>query len=460
MPFFHWTPNWARSRIPDALLAAQAISSGLLWVMLVPVWDGFDEAQHFSYVQSIRTGLPVLGRTLLTDEVWRSLRQSPVSASVQANYPSLRTTGDANPSLPPNYEAHQAPLAYLMLSPLETLLVRAGTGIELRLRLLRGLLLGCSMILFWRVSADRTALFLVLTTEMFFACCGRASNDALAIPLFVWLFFEAEKRSRAGVWLLAAGLLTKASFLAVTPVLVWRYRREWRWLLAAAALPSAWYLRNAWLYGNVSGMQEQLVPLPWRDLLIAARDLPWRASLGETYRGALWLGNNSFLQWSVWQVNFAMAVLLGATWWTTRGERSRQFWLATFAGFHCAGVAYAAVQTFAYTHGVGVAASPWYATQIWLLLIMVIFSSERTRWLSAAFAVTWTYWFIATFWLRLIPWYAGVMDGPAKAANVWRWYSAAFEQIRGQIGDPVLLLAILASVSAAASCTAIIARRP
>ncbi len=305
------------------------------------------------------------------------------------------------------------------------------------------------MALFWlivKVSPNRNAaFFMILTTEMFLASCGHVANDGVAIPIFVWLFFEAERRSRLAVFLLAAGLLTKAYFLAVAPTVAWRLRAQWRWLLAASILPGAWYGRNLWLYGIVSGMQEQIDPLPLRDLIHAAIHLPWAFSLGGTFRGALWTGNNSFLQWSVWQVNLVIAGLLAALFVSLRRNYFRRRWLLGYAGCYLLALGYATIQTFVYTKGSG-AASPWYATPLWLLFILVIFAGETPGWVLSSFVTIWSYWFITTFWFRLIPWYAGVMDGPATAANLGRWYGASFRQIYKEIGGPVLTLTLTATL--------------
>ena len=153
---------------------------------------------------------------------------APVSAAVKLCYPMLRTFDEfrsggeplavaASPP-PPNYESHQAPLAYALLAPVEFATAHSGVPIEWRVRLLRILLLAPAMWLFWRITAacgphQPTAFFMVATTEMFLASCGHIANDALAIPVFVWLYFEAERRSWRAPVLLAIGLLTAAVFL-------------------------------------------------------------------------------------------------------------------------------------------------------------------------------------------------------------------------------------------------------
>lgn len=447
-----------------------AASTALLWVALIPLWDGFDEAQHYSYVQALRIDrtLPVFGQTRMTPEVWESLLRSPVSPAVKINYPVLRTFSEVRANLPweepphgepVNYEAHQAPLVYLGLAPLESALGKMGVSIGWRLRVLRFCLLIGAMGVFWNVVAlsphRNAAFFMIVTTEMFLASCGHVANDGIAVPIFVWLFFESERRSRAAAVLLGAGLLVKAYFLAFVPLVVWRLRRQWRWLFAAGILPAFWYGRNLLLYGNLSGMQEQLAGIPTGELLRAGLQLPWTRSLGETFRGALWLGNNSFLQWSVWQVNVFMTAVLAVACVAVRRNGARRKWLLMYAGCYAAALAFAAVQTFIFTNGDGVAASPWYATPLWLLLILAAFSGDARSWGLSALVAIWCYWFVATFWFRLIPWYAGVMDGPANLSNLARWYGSSFGQIRHEIGDGVLMLALWTSLLAIATAGAV-----
>ncbi len=448
------------------LLAAFSAAAALCWVALVPIWDGFDEPLHYGYIQALRTelALPTLGHTRLTPEVWSSLLRTPVSPAVKVNYPMLTTFGEARggmrastvaqPGTPLNYEAHQAPLIYILLAPAEAVLAQTGVPIAWRVRILRFCLLAVAMLLFWRISdfsVHRSAIFFVIvTTEMFLACCGRIANEALAIPILVWLFFEAERRSRLAIGLLVAGLLVKAYFLAFVPVVTWRLRQRWRLLLLGSVLPALWYARNLALYGNVSGMQEQLKPINAAELFQAAIGLPWKASLGETYRGALWMANNSLNQWSVWQVNVVIGILLTAAWYSIRQDKTRRNWLLAFGGSYVMALAYAAVQTFAATKGVSTAASPWYATPLWLLIVVVIFSGQASRWILSLIVAIWAYWFVATFWFRLVPLYSGLMDGPASITNLSRWYRSGFDQMRREIGDGVLALGLITSIAAVA----------
>ncbi len=61
------------------------ILNGILYASLLPLWEGFDEAFHYGYVQLLSTRLefPVLGRAAISEEIWRSLELVPVSHYLQ-----------------------------------------------------------------------------------------------------------------------------------------------------------------------------------------------------------------------------------------------------------------------------------------------------------------------------------------------------------------------------------------
>jgi hypothetical protein len=103
---------------------------------------------------------------------------------------------------------------------------------------------------------------------------------------------------------LAAGLLTKAYFLAALPVacgvvlvLCLKRRLPFRHAvllpLACGLLAGPWYARNLALYGNLTGMQPSVSDMPLRELFAAALSLPWGRSALTAARAALWTGNNS-----------------------------------------------------------------------------------------------------------------------------------------------------------------------
>lgn len=453
------------NRIPLLLAALLSISS-FLWTCLLPPWEGFDEAQHYSYVRSLASdaAFPRLGPTPITEEVWQSLLRTPVSLSVQQNYPMLTSFDEARQGivrdppgggLPHNYEAHQAPLAYLLILPLDQFIEKTGIDgglIETRLKILRFVLLIASGTLLW-VGAGKLisnplhrycALFLVFTTEMFYGAGGHVANDWLAIPLFVLLFVELLTPSwRAGL-VFSAGLLTKAYFLALAPLFI--LIMKWRsipWLLLAAP----WYVRNMVLYGNLSGMQEQLEGISMMRILEAVRDLPWIQSQATTYRNALWLANNSFLQWSELQLTVLCALVLAAFLVSISRTRYRITLLLYLLSFMAA-IAYAALQGFIYTRGGATAASPWYATPVWILILVTMNAGHLHKWIRGGFVAVWAYWFVATFWIKLLPWYGGVLHGRSSLRNISVWYGPSFSAlVKGVGGWTIIVIALLMTMT-------------
>ena len=124
------------------LLLAYALTNAVLYSMLLPLWEGFDEPFHFGYVQYLANGngFPDPRTSRLSQEVGSSLSLAPASLSVQRNLPEIisypeffgwpeserqrthQRLSQIDPSLrwqPSDfldYEALQAPLAYAALA--------------------------------------------------------------------------------------------------------------------------------------------------------------------------------------------------------------------------------------------------------------------------------------------------------------------------------------------------------
>lgn len=74
-------------------LLVYGLSNSILYVGLLPLWDGFDEPFHYSYVQQLSQtrSLPVFGRSGLSREVGISLALAPASHLVKRNIPNVTT---------------------------------------------------------------------------------------------------------------------------------------------------------------------------------------------------------------------------------------------------------------------------------------------------------------------------------------------------------------------------------
>jgi hypothetical protein len=467
--------------------------------------------------------LPVVGRAGLSAEIGQSLPLAPASYLVKRNIPSvitfeeyfrlprrerlaLRTRLDrlqSNSAQPEsgggNYEALQAPLAYVLLTPLDCLLY--GLHLTTRVLLLR-LAAGIASVLMTAVFTLRlggrlglppiaraSALFLVFSCQMFYASVAHIANDWLAIPLFVLVLSTSiqvyERPGRSSVLALslalAAGLLTKAYFLCAVPVacgvvLVLRFKR--RLLLRHAvllplvcgALAGPWYARNLRLYGNLTGMQESAGGVPLSRVFAAALHLPWARAALTAARTALWTGNNSGTVFHAATVNLMLLlVAAGACLYARRAltHRATPPERIVLAGLLCylLGLAFSMALTFNYTRGAGIAPSPWYAQPMFppglcLLLLGFAVGGVAGRVLWAATLWLWAYVISATYVAKLLPLYGGLSAGPARLATLLSSYRDSMGRLCDNLGTVSLmpaglLLGLTALVVVGAACLAV-----
>jgi hypothetical protein len=335
-----------------------SVLHGVVFAAVTPLWEGFDEPFHYSYVQILgeKGTLPVYGKSLVSKEVTESFRYAPMAPTVVSNLGNryttyaeywelpetgrkdreralkaipglLRTQEDTSDAAVLSYEAQHPPLYYALASVPYRLL--AGTNLVTRVFFLRlfSTLLG-SMTIFlayqvactlWRSAWERLAIpLLIALLPMFYATVGRISNDSLGVSLFGLLMLLGIRYCGGPTWQQAAqigavaglGLLTKAYFLTALPVIVlilfwprlFRKSAQRNWadiacgLLCLFLTAGWWYLRNYLLYGNVSGLFEAgMAP----QLSLAGRfsvlfRVPWIESINVMLRQHVWTANNSF----------------------------------------------------------------------------------------------------------------------------------------------------------------------
>lgn len=469
---------WIRRVILTSAIVNACLFSGLL-----PLWEGFDEAFHYAYVETLwqTDRLPVLGRTLIPNDVFGSFQFAPVSYIVQRSTPQAISFGvwfsltnaekerrryelTLLPAKPengsrPNYEAHHPPLAYIVLALLDWPISRA--PITIRVLVLRLFAAVSSTVLLFLGAAAlfrtvhmperiaNAALFTIFCSEMLYATIAHVANDWLAVALGA-LFLASlasfvAKPDRRSAWTtalwLAAGLLTKAYFLAfallafvATAILVWRRATRVKPALAGGllvlALAGPWYIRNLVLYKNVSGTHEEFDGIGMKQALAAAPRIDWVATAGFLARGSLWTGNNSFTSFSRSTLNIVLALLfLAVTAWALDRKAvqpAEQTVFAAIALFSVA-VAYATCASFAHTNGEVAGASPWY-TQVLLLPVIALAYLGLSRWkrfgllLSVCAVAIWTWVLIATWIVKLFPMYSGADASPMHMRDLWNWY--------------------------------------
>jgi hypothetical protein len=467
------------------LLFLYGIVNAAAYCCLLPLWEGFDEAYHYSYVQYLSTNLrfPVLGRATLSQEVWHSLQLVPVSHYLQpftrapvnfnqyfgfseqerlARRRQLKTIplGEKFISQPdkPNYEVNQSPAAYLLLAILDRAL--SSWPLPDRVLALRFIASIAGVGLVWQATFSLASelslepvfacavLVCVFSSQMFYATLCRVSNDTLAVPAMGYLLLAAVRAQRRGTradWLtlglaMALGLLIKAYFLFVAPlalfligVALWRQRagiREALYFAGPVALMTGpWYIRNVVLYGSVSATVEQTSGLDIRRVLTAATAVPWLESIRYMAHSSLWTGNNSFTTFSAATLNIVLLLLAaGVTLYFARARRDSAGWiLAAAVALFSGGLALITIAFFAGSHGQVFAAVPWYMQVLLVPVLLIAFAGLQRAgiWGSAIAALSvllWGYVMAASYLAKLIPLYGGFMPPHARLASLWSWY--------------------------------------
>jgi hypothetical protein len=471
-----------RGKLHNAILLFGIVNAAL-YSLLLPLWEGFDEAFHYGYVETLwqTRRLPILGRALLANDVNESLRLTPVSHVVHRWVPDatpfdawfqltdaqraerrseidrLRAAGA--PSSRPEYEAHQPPLAYALLALAD--FPDSNAAIVTRVRVLRlcaglvsvmlvfaGTMELCRMLRVPEAYALAT-VFTIFCSQMLYATVAHVANDWLAVGLCAGFFaalagFARNPSQRSALitagWL-TAGLLAKAYFLvfaaAAAGFALWTiaHRRiRVSHLVGAAALVVAvagpWYARNLALYGSLAGTHEEFNGIGIRQASAAAARIDWPATSAFLARGSIWTGNNSFTTYSRTTLDIMLALLAaGVIMWAIRRREIQPAERAVMGAclLFSAAVGYACCAAFADTHGEVAGASPWY-TQVLLAPVLTLAYLGMSRWkrLGSALAICnvalWTWVLLATWTIKLFPMYSGFGAGPMRLHDAWDWY--------------------------------------
>ena len=448
------------------LLAAYAIVNAVLYSMLLPLWEGFDEPFHFGYVQALgnEAGFPDPRSARLSEEVAHSLRLAPGSPSVQRNLPEVMTYSRFfaltspdraarrrelsgidpalrwQPSKLLNYEGLQAPLAYAILAAPERLL--SASSLLTRTLILRILCATAgSLLLFAGIVRLVQQLelprpyseilgFCVFSSQMLWATIAHVANDWLAIPLALWFlvltldYYERPAISRAVrcAVMLSLGLLTKAYFLAFLPMfaVIFLIRRRARDGMAGAliliCMAVPWYYRNLVRYGTISGMQEVREGIHPADAISAIRIGHIFPALNLYLRQALWTGNNTFRSFSMVTLGALVLVwLIGLVLWIPPKRHPREWIVVAYASLFIGALAYDGAIAFVASHGETNSPGAWY-TQVLLTPMLAIALLGMSRWRrlgrAAAGPIVFLFGYIlmATYWEKLIPMYSGLED--------------------------------------------------
>jgi hypothetical protein len=475
------------------LLIGFAAANAVLYSALLPLWEGFDEPFHFGYVQRLANGrgLPELRSERLSREVAVSFLGAPAGESVKGNFPQVTTYAEffrwtperrakarqASREIPAeyrwqsseiqNYEAHQAPLAYILLAVPERML--AGAALPSRVLILRILAaLAGSLLLYsggYSLCSElglgephrSMAIFCVLATQMTWATVAHIANDWLAAPLAIWtLVFllrcaanAATARIAAASLALSAGLLTKAYFLVLIPVLlgICAVRRGLRGVAVSAAIVAIcagpWYLRAYMLYGDLIGTPQQRTGVGAVAVLRAIPSMNWPKFSLDSVRLALWTANNTFRTFSMATLNVAIAAAVaGLLLWAFSRHSAAEWVTAAYCAVFVAAVTYAGVQEIVFTRGAATTAAAWYSQPLVAPLLVLSFLGSA-RWRRAGLApaalltLLFGYVLAVTYVFKLIPLYAGYA-GRGSLRDIAALYAGHFSELRANLGSTAL----------------------
>ncbi len=485
----------------DLLILLFALTSALLYSCLLPLWEGFDEPFHYGYVQSLSVDhrVPVLNQTTISSEIRTSLTLAPVSGILHRSLPRSISFDDwftltrdeklerenVLAELPPalkkkpseilNYEAQQAPLAYLVLAPIDAIL--SGVPLRRRVFLLRLIvatastifLFGGATLLLNGLALEQpfrlAALACIFESQMLWASVAHVGNDWLAIPLAVTFFgflVLLVRDTRPGyavgvAFLLAAGLLTKAYFLAFVPVFAailirCRQRSAISWRTATGAIAIvlislSWYVRNLILYGSLSGTQEAVAGIGLKRALPAFFQIDWFYAAMSLPKWALWTGNWSFLSFSKITLDVELVLLAGALiLFLTAFRRisSPEWWVIFGCGMFVLGFIYQICVTWVHTSGKQYA-EPWYEQCIvpcvWAIAFLGLQRSPRAGRFAAIMILFTTGWIaMATYVAKLFPFYGGYRGRATLPAIFHWWTSDPASALSGLVLGPVPLV--------------------
>lgn len=474
----------------ERLLVVLALVAVILYAAVLPLWEGWDEPFHYGYIESLAVAhrFPILNQSTLTSEISQSLILTPLSRfiaeptiggiSIEQHHalspaekrdmrerledisPSTRLAKGSNQ----NYEAQQAPLAYMALVPLDLVLTRAHLVDRIFwLRLVEGVagILLCygafrRLLLLFAIRRPfrHALLFCAFSSQLLWASVAHVGNDWLAIPLTLWflVLLAGNAPVIALALMLAAGLLTKAYFFSFVPVFAAFV--IWRWMRGAAGrkeaalalvlpvlLAGPWYARNELLYGSLSGTQETVAGISIKKAITAIPHIHWWTSILSFFRNSLWTGNWSFTAYSrvtltteeLLIAGGLVAYLFARHRSSARRRRSSEGWVWAAMLSFVAALFYQTCVTWVHTHGQAIFPEPWYWQGVVLFVWAMVFRGLSQRgipareWFGRGWAILLcltSAWIAAsTFAVKLIPEYGGGITR-ATISSVLNWWAA------------------------------------
>jgi len=322
-----------RARYWVLLLWTCFVLRGTFYAFAIPLWEGFDEYDHYARIEVLATeGREPSRTTPVPQDVAESLARLPAKNGGMTYDEYWKLPPEArHRSFPASgagiSEAQQPPLFYW----LSAALYRIAGDISLPSRvvalrmfcvLLASFCLPFGYLIALRVLGKPAlalgAAALIASMPVLTFTATHVANEGLAIGLGAALVWSAlERRSAALLFSLGAALLTKAYFLAFLPplILLLFYRDTRRMAaiaLSGAAAIAGWWYWQTWaatgsLTGNVILVHPGLAAMARTALrfpALEAADFAWTSFL--------WTGNWSFLVVRGWMYRAIAALCVVA----------------------------------------------------------------------------------------------------------------------------------------------------
>lgn len=344
------------------------IVHGTFFSSLLPLWEGFDEWLHYSYIAYLsRTGkIPKHSSPSVPKEIFESLKIVPGSFENkriefktfwnspekqlldQLNTITSLRNNDSSPFTISSWQSQHPPLYYIFLSPLYKIYKNSNLAhTVITLRWFSIILVSIGFIplyllfkLFFTPGESSLGLLLFGVYPSTFILFGHLTNDCLAFPLFSTLVLLCFLQLKNGIsrvhsiltgLFLGCGIITKLYFLtAVIPIIfiylgssLYNKREKQRdslinflvLSLVASALALPWFAHNWHAYGtwNATVHATVIKDLNFMDKLYSLTDVNWKSFFVSNIIGLLWAGNWSFISFPSLAYKYFSLLLLITT---------------------------------------------------------------------------------------------------------------------------------------------------
>ncbi|MBI2119615.1 MAG: glycosyltransferase family 39 protein [Elusimicrobia bacterium] len=325
------------------------ILHGTIFLSLLPLWEGFDEWLHYSYIAYLsRTGkIPDQTSPSVPEEIFESLKIIP--GSLENNHMEYKTfwelpeklltdklhaiaslkNDDRSPLTISNWQSQHPPLYYRLFSPIYKIYNNSNlvhTVIILRWISIILVSLGflplyyLFRIFFSPLESTLGLLFFTIYPSTFILF-GHLTNDALAFPLFSSLILLCFLQLKNGIsrihsiligCSLGLGIITKLYFLTATIPITFiylvsfiSYKHERKLILInfliliiiACSLSMPWFYHNWHTYGTWNSTFHATIikDINFLDKFNFLTKVNWKNFFISNKIGLLWAGNWSFV---------------------------------------------------------------------------------------------------------------------------------------------------------------------